>query len=42
VVPYISSMSHNNGWVINLGKKSISEFENSTPYDEEGDVGQVV
>jgi hypothetical protein len=39
VVPYISSMSHNSGGVINLGEKSISKFEKSPPNDDEGGVG---
>jgi hypothetical protein len=39
VVPYISSMSHNNVGVTNLGKKSIFKFEESPPNDDEGGVG---
>jgi len=41
VAPYISSMSHNNGGVTNLGEKFILEFEESLPYDDEGGVGDL-
>ncbi len=39
VAPYISSMSHNNGGVTNLGEKFVLEFEQSPPNDDEGGVG---
>jgi len=39
MAPYISSMSHNSGRVANPREKSISEFEESLPDDNEGDVG---
>jgi hypothetical protein len=34
-------MSQNNGGVTNLGEKSILEFEESPPYDDEGGVGDL-
>ncbi len=39
VAPYISSMSHNNGEMTNLGGKYVSKFEQSPPNDDEGGVG---
>jgi len=39
VVPYISSMFHNNGGVINCREKYVSKFEQSPIDDDEGGVG---
>jgi hypothetical protein len=39
VAPYISSMSHNSGGVIDLGENFVSESKDSPLDDDEGDVG---
>jgi hypothetical protein len=39
VAPYISSMTHNSGGVINLGEIFVSKSEKSPPNDYEGGVG---
>ncbi len=39
VAPYISSMSHNNGGVTNLGEILVLEFEESPLNDDVGGVG---
>ncbi len=39
VVPYISSMSHNNGEMKNLGEKYVSKSKQSPINDDEGGVG---
>ncbi len=38
MVPYISSTSHNNGGMINLGEKSISQCKES-PFDDDSGGG---
>jgi hypothetical protein len=39
MTPYISSLSHNNGKVVDLGEKSISKLKKFPLDDDEGDVG---
>jgi len=36
VAPYVSSVSHNNGGVTNLGKTFVSESKKYPPNDDEG------